>query len=142
MAAWRCLEVAQGSNDQLGCFYTLYNPPPLQQSCIGYGGDTSRSRQDTVLVVNSVVCFEELLWRCTLHVHPIIISGLIRPNTDTLFGHVEYPDLAWLKWTTAKKWKLSQTLRVKMTSFPSVQRASLKLMLTCTLRESSMAATC
>ena len=74
MAAWRCLEVAQGSNDQLSYFYTLYNPPTLQQRCM----ETPRDK--TVWFVSSQVAME-------MHVH-LTISGYPRPIDREYFVRI------------------------------------------------------
>ena len=76
MAAWRCLEVAQGSNDQLSCFYTPYNPPPLQQSCIGYGGEIE-TRQSGQLGGLFPGCYGDAPCTCT-SIAPTVVSGHAR----------------------------------------------------------------
>jgi hypothetical protein len=76
----------------LAAFIHCIIHPLLQQSCIGYGRDTSRPRRDQV--VNLVVCFRvELLWRCTLHARALDNTVLV--SGHVLFGYVEYPDQAW-----------------------------------------------
>ena len=73
----------------LAAFIRCIIHPLLQQSCIGYGGDTSRSRRDKWSTWWFV---SKLLWQCTLHVR--VYNASIRLCTDPRITCLEYPDQA------------------------------------------------